>query len=157
MLQFSKHINICKSFPEYSFSLPNLSQIGFLHAELSKLGNLPGGGSFDYWSWLSQQYDTIGQLLESAELSQGLAFPFPPIGSIPITHIGSSGAHVMANSMATGVLGHTVDGMISLFGPYSGVNFSVLTQHPGYSYWIAALCAEERAHRFHSAQEVMLL
>lgn len=101
-------------------------------------------------------YRMLGELLEIAQSKIGLKLPFPPIGSIPITHVGLTGAQVMANIVASGGT-RGADGSSNIFGPYSGVNMALHVQHAGYYYWIAAVCSQERSIRFETVRQVCLL
>ena len=63
----------------------------------------------------------------------------------------------MANVVASGAMGSSLDSNVSLFGPFSGVNLSVYAQNPAYVFWVAAVCFQEKTERFLVTQKVRLL
>ncbi len=54
-VQFSNHIATAKHFPEFGLSTNTNADVATRRFEIKKLGVLPGGGSFEYWAWLSSQ------------------------------------------------------------------------------------------------------
>ena len=54
-LQFSNHVANAKHFPEFGLSTIAHKDVATKRFEIKKLGMLPGGGSFEYWSWLASQ------------------------------------------------------------------------------------------------------
>src|SRR5262249_25658725 len=78
-----------------------------------------GEDTFEYWSWLARQYRVLAELMEIA-LRAGL--------KLPVTR--------------------KVDGKAQPSSESIGANPTNHLQHPGYYYFQAARCTQERLDRF---------
>ncbi|KAI9100994.1 Gryzun, putative trafficking through golgi-domain-containing protein [Phlyctochytrium arcticum] len=142
LLQIERHIIGGKVFPECAG--PSLNEeTRAVSLGLARFGNLPGGGSFEFWNWASIQYRVFGELVELATAKIGLKLPFPPPGTAHVT-----GAHASQPQVQPSYTKSVPEHSTPVFGPNSATNVSVIVQHAGYYYFAAARCAEERWRRF---------
>ncbi|KAJ3278121.1 hypothetical protein HK104_002636 [Borealophlyctis nickersoniae] len=152
--QLQKHLSNMRSLPEFAGN----SSLGDASPGLSHLGQVPGGGSFEYWAWVSKQYRVFGELIEIATSKIGLKVPFPPPGSLPSAHTATGQAATLINTVAN-TAGNVMSGgdvPVSVFGPFSATNPALVVQHAGFYYFLAARCAEERWRRFKGAEKSMV-
>ncbi|TPX72790.1 hypothetical protein SpCBS45565_g00138 [Spizellomyces sp. 'palustris'] len=154
--QLEKHLTNCKSFPE--FVGPPSTELTFeVSPGLTHLANLAGGGSFEYWTWVSTQYRVFGELIELATGKIGLRLPFPPPGSLPAAHTATGQAQSFLNTLSNNSMNVLSGGdvPVAVFGPFSATNASLVVQHAGYYYFLAARCAEERWKRFAGTEKAI--
>ncbi|KAJ3416366.1 hypothetical protein HDV05_001934 [Chytridiales sp. JEL 0842] len=154
--QLQKHIINFKCLPEFLGN--TLVPAGTVSVEGVKyLANIAGGGSFEYWAWLSKQFRVFGELVEIATSKIGLKVPFPPPGSTSVSPTGGATAatqnllNTISNTSMNVISGGEVP--ISTFGPFSASNPNLVVQHAGFYYLMAARCAEERWSKFVAAEE----
>ncbi|KAJ3122014.1 hypothetical protein HK098_003169 [Nowakowskiella sp. JEL0407] len=140
LMQLNRHITNLRYLPEFAGQPTDAMAV---HPSVESLSKVPGGGSYDYWSWLIRQYRGFGDLIEIAEAKSGLKVPFPPPGAVPLASMTSAAYNAMTNNSGD----NQHDG--SVFGPMSASNSTVVVQHAGFYYLIAARCAEERWKRAH--------
>ncbi|KAI8917170.1 Gryzun, putative trafficking through golgi-domain-containing protein [Powellomyces hirtus] len=154
--QLDKHISACKMFPEF-VGRPSTEEQQGVSSGISKLGNLAGGGSFDYWAWVSIQYRVFGELIELATGKIGLRLPFPPPGAISAVNTGTGQAQSFLNTISNTSMNALTGGDMpaAQFTPSSATSPSLVVQHAGYYYFIAASCAEERWKKFRDAEKAI--
>lgn len=98
--------------------------------ELSKTWNI-GEDTFEYWSWLARQYRILAELLEIA-LRSGLRLPSlvpQPPEDRPAQQLALDTPSIPGRAPSTTL------------------------QHPGYYYFQAAKCTEERLRRFKAMED----
>lgn len=100
-----------------------------------------GEETFEFWSWQARQYRILAELLEMA-VRAGYKLPtatIPPL--LPGARPGGSPAPNQQNDPKT-----------------LGTNPSTVLQHPGYFYYLSAVCTLQRYERFVAAmqQEVII-
>lgn len=100
----------------------------------NKLCNATGVGesTFEYWAWLSRQYRAFGDLLEIATRS-GYNIPDP----LTITHSTFSADYRSSSSFS------------------NGVKPSLVLQHPGFYYHLAAKYNSIRGEKFLEIERVL--
>ncbi|KAJ3023675.1 hypothetical protein HKX48_001899 [Thoreauomyces humboldtii] len=154
--QLERHVAGSRGFPEY-LGRPSAGEPLKVSPGISRLGNVAGGGSFEYWAWVSTQYRIFGELIELATGKSGLRLPFPPPGQVP-PQAATPHAHSFLNTVTTTGINVLTGGDAAVpvapqFGLFSSINPALVVQHSGYYYFIAASCAEERWKRFRDAQK----
>ncbi|KAJ1558908.1 hypothetical protein HK096_006580 [Nowakowskiella sp. JEL0078] len=143
LMQLNRHIDNLKVLPEFSGPPPQDTTAITTNQNVELLGQVPGGGSCEYWSWALRQYRGFGELIEIAVSKTGLKVPFPPPGTTPTSTTTITAQQLLATNTSTNL----ADGSVTAFGPLSSSNSMIVVQHAGFYYLIAARCAEERWKR----------
>ncbi|KAJ3101625.1 hypothetical protein HDU97_001238 [Phlyctochytrium planicorne] len=155
--QLHKHISNFRSLPEFAGIVTNLLDNFDPPTEgLGHLSNVAGGGSFDYWGWVSKQYRIFAELVKIATSKLGLKVPHPPPGSIPnATQNAAAATQSLLNTISNTSMNVITGGEVPVatFGPYSASAPYNVVQHAGYYYFIAARCAEERWRKVKEAEK----
>ncbi|CAG8557135.1 1723_t:CDS:10 [Racocetra persica] len=96
-----------------------------------------GDDTFEYWSWLSKQYRVFGDVLEIATRS-GFIIPDPTT----IFHTTSSADYRFGGTSNSPMAG-------------AGVNPTMVLQHPGFYYHLAAQCNSVRRKKFLAVEKII--
>ncbi|CAG8556735.1 2174_t:CDS:10, partial [Cetraspora pellucida] len=96
-----------------------------------------GDDTFEYWSWLSKQYRVFGDVLDIATRS-GFIIPDPTT----IFHTTSSADYRFGGASNSPMAG-------------SGVNPTMVLQHPGFYYHSAAQCNSVRRKKFLAVEKII--
>ncbi|KDQ13969.1 hypothetical protein BOTBODRAFT_110665 [Botryobasidium botryosum FD-172 SS1] len=120
-------IKICKLYLYHDEHSRALAQF---NRHLQKFGELSRGWgigeeTFEFWGWMARQYRILAEVLEQA-LRSGLRLP---------THT-TSAPPSLASPAA-------LDGTRNL-----GINPSTILHHPGYYFYAAAICTQQRRSRY---------
>ncbi|KAI8820769.1 Gryzun, putative trafficking through golgi-domain-containing protein [Fimicolochytrium jonesii] len=146
--QMERHIGNCRSFPEF-IGPPTLGTRP-ISPSTARLRAMVAGGSLEFWTWAAIQYRIFGELIELATGKSGLRLPFPPSGALTVNAADSAQTYALLNSLSVS------DNTPIHFGPMSATNPSILVQHAGYYYFMAAACAEERWNAFGKSEAATL-
>jgi hypothetical protein len=139
LTQLYKHFNTCKDFPEFAYqSLSMEPYSDVILPGLRHVTNAVGGGSFEYWNWVSKHYVVYAQLVELASTKKS-KFPLP----YPVPASSATSTIAMLNNVAA----NTGIGLFSTVDPLHTV------QHSGFYLMIAARAGEERWRRFYRASQ----
>ncbi|CAG8514102.1 18433_t:CDS:10 [Dentiscutata erythropus] len=96
-----------------------------------------GDDTFEYWMWLSNQYRVFGDILEIATRS-GFIIPDPTT----VFHTTSSADYRFGSTSNSPMAG-------------SGVNPTMVLQHPGFYYHLAAQCNSVRRKKFLAVEKIV--
>ncbi|CAL1711378.1 unnamed protein product [Somion occarium] len=131
-------VKICKLYlynNEHAMALAHHSSHMRLFSDLSRGWGI-GEETFEFWSWLARQHRVFAELLEQGTRST-LKIP---------THLPSPGVASQTQETQRGSL--EVEAMRAL-----GLNPTQALQHPGFYYYMAARCTENRRDRYLRALE----
>ncbi|KAI9203606.1 Gryzun, putative trafficking through golgi-domain-containing protein [Polychytrium aggregatum] len=145
----NRHLRCCKILPEFAYlAKSNLPP----PPGLSQVADIVGGGTHEYWSWVSKQYRIFGELIELATSKSRLSLPYPPPGTL-----GNGGAAALLNTVANNGMNVLTGGEIpaTSFSAFSMTNPANFVQHAGYYYYMSAKAAEEAWRKFKEIAEVI--
>ncbi|KAB5589557.1 Glutathione transferase omega-1 [Ceratobasidium theobromae] len=155
-------VKICKFFLYHNLTHRALAHFNrHIHrfAELSRGWGI-GDETYEYWSWMARQHRIFAELLEHG-LRNGLhiqalapsALPQPVPGPAPVPGHASKPS-VSPSPTPTPLPGQPQSSVVNLgTAGSSGQNPSLVLQHPGFYYYIAAGCSRERLVRFKTVLE----
>lgn len=138
-------VKICKLYlynSEHSLALAHHTAHMRKFADFSRGWGI-GEETFEFWSWLARQHRIFAELLEQGTRSTpGLTIP---------THLPTTRATPAGTPTPEQATGVELDSMRVL-----GLNPTQALQHPGFYYYTAAKCTENRRARFLTASETQV-